>query len=75
MNLFYKLLDDWRFVLLLIFTIGLAPYTPEPHIWGKLKWIVGGANGMGIIDWFDFVMHGIPWLLGIRYLNNQMTGK
>jgi hypothetical protein len=49
--------------LVMSLTIGLAPFTPEPHIWGKLKWVVGGANGMQTMDWFDFVMHGAPWLM------------
>jgi len=47
--------------ILLCLTIGLAPFFPEPHIWGKLKWIAGGAEGMGAMDWFDFLMHGAPW--------------
>ncbi len=44
-------------------TLGLAPFVPEPHIWGKLKWVLGGANGMTPVDWFDFVMHGTPFVL------------
>ncbi len=67
-----KLLDDWRFVALLCLTLGLAPYFPEPHIWGKIMWIWGGARGMELIDWLDFVMHGIPWLLAIRLLNKKI---
>lgn len=67
-----KLLDDWRFVAFLCLTLGLAPYFPEPHIWGKILWIWGGARGMGLIDWLDFVMHGIPWLLAIRLLNKKI---
>jgi len=69
-----KIIDDWRFVLLLVLTLGLAPYVPEPHIWGKIKWILGGARGMGLIDWFDFVLHGLPWVLAVRLLNKQITG-
>jgi hypothetical protein len=42
-------------------TLGLAPFIPEPHIWGKLKWVLGGAKGMNSTDWFDFLMHGAPW--------------
>ncbi|MDP4686494.1 MAG: hypothetical protein NWR97_03730, partial [Salibacteraceae bacterium] len=45
------------------FTLGLAPFVPEPHIWGKLKWIAGGAVGMGPMDWFDVLLHGTPWIL------------
>ncbi|MEY3421294.1 MAG: hypothetical protein RIR48_1586, partial [Bacteroidota bacterium] len=43
-------------------------FIPEPHIWGKIKWIAGGANGMQLMDWLDFAMHGIPWMLLIRVL-------
>ena len=44
-------------------TLGLAPFLPEPHIWGKIKWVVGGAKGMQLMDWFDLILHGTPWLL------------
>lgn len=43
-------------------TLGLAPFTPEPHLFGKLKWVVGGAEGMTKMDWFDLLMHGAPFL-------------
>ena len=43
-------------------TLGLAPFAPEPHIVGKLRWIAGGAVGMTGMDWFDAAMHGLPWL-------------
>lgn len=43
-------------------TLGLAPFLPEPHIVGKLRWIAGGASGMGPMDWFDVVLHGAPWV-------------
>ena len=58
-----KLLKDWRFALLLVLTLGLAPYRPEPHIVGKLRWVAGGAEGMQAMDWFDLALHGLPWLL------------
>ncbi|HQU71732.1 MAG TPA: hypothetical protein PKV71_03520 [Calditrichia bacterium] len=50
-------------VLLMCLTLGLAPFFPEPHIWGKLRWIAGGAVGMTLIDWGDALMHSAPWLL------------
>ena len=43
-------------------TLGLAPFNP-PHIVGKIQWIMGGAKGMKLIDWWDVVLHGTPWLL------------
>ena len=47
-------------------TLGLAPFVPEPHVWGKIQWIIGGADGMQIMDYLDFLMHGTPWVLLIR---------
>jgi hypothetical protein len=44
-------------------TLGLAPYSPEPHIIGKIKWVVGGANGMTSRDYFDLILHGTPWVI------------
>ena len=47
-------------------TLGLAPFVPEPHIVGKIRWVLGGANGMEVIDWLDLVWHGAPWVwLGV----------
>ena len=61
-----KIWNDWFFVVAASLTLGLAPFFPEPHIWGKLRWIAGGAKGMQLIDWGDFIMHAIPWILLIR---------
>jgi len=63
-----KLINDWKVVIAICLTLGLAPFFPEPHIWGKVKWIAGGAHGMGALDWFDFFFHGIPWFMLIRLL-------
>lgn len=43
-------------------TLGLAPFFPEPHLIGKIRWIVGGAEGMEAQDYFDFLLHFGPWL-------------
>lgn len=48
--------------LIATLTLGLAPFTPEPHFFGKIRWVLGGANGMKPMDWFDLVMHGAPWV-------------
>ena len=61
-----NILNDWKFILIACLTLGLAPFTPEPHVWGKLRWVAGGAVGMKPMDWFDLVMHGLPWLLLLR---------
>ena len=43
-------------------SLGLAPFVPEPHIVGKIRWVAGGAVGMTGMDWFDLVFHGFPWV-------------
>jgi len=43
-------------------TLGLAPFFPEPHVLGKIRWVAGGAVGMQPMDWFDLLLHGSPWL-------------
>ena len=63
-----QLLNNWRIVILLCLTLGLAPFLPEPHIWGKIKWIAGGAEGMQGADWFDVLLHGFPFILLLRLL-------
>ena len=70
-----KQLNNFRLVILLCLTLGLAPFFPEPHIWGKLKWIAGGAKGMQAMDWFDVVLHGFPWVLLIRVFILKITKK
>lgn len=62
------LLNNWRIVILLCLTLGLAPFFPEPHLWGKIKWIAGGGEGMKIMDWFDVLLHGFPFILLVRLI-------
>lgn len=63
-----SIINNWKIVILLCLTLGLAPFYPEPHFWGKLKWVFGGGIGMKPIDWFDLVLHGSPFVLLIRLL-------
>lgn len=55
-------IDQLRMPLIASLALGLAPFVPEPHLVGKIRWVAGGAVGMGAADWFDLVMHGAPWL-------------
>jgi len=70
-----KLLNDWKIILLLCLTLGLAPFFPEPHLLGKIRWIARGANGMALKDWFDVVFHGFPFVLLIRLILIKLTRK
>ena len=52
-------------LLVLVFvclTLGLAPFTPEPHIWEKLKMLFAGEL-VRPLDIVDLLMHASPWLL------------
>lgn len=64
--------------LMLCATLGLAPFVPEPHLVGKLRWVAGGAVGMGPMDWFDLAMHGSPFVLlagvGLHHLWQTVQG-
>ena len=41
---------------------GLLPFSAEPHIVGKVRWVMGGAVGMQPLDYFDLVLHGSPFV-------------
>lgn len=70
-----NLLNDWKIILVACLTLGLAPFTPEPHVWGKLRWVLGGALGMQPMDWLDLLFHGLPWLLLIRWLVLRLVNR
>ncbi len=55
------------------FTLGLAPFAPEPHLFGKVKWVLGGAEGMAMKDWLDLLMHGAPFLLLVGLIIYDMA--
>jgi hypothetical protein len=52
---------SWPVIALLCLTIGLAPFKP-PHVVEKLGLLLGGEL-VRAVDWFDFALHGSPWLL------------
>ncbi|MCB0761438.1 MAG: hypothetical protein KDC12_07955 [Flavobacteriales bacterium] len=70
-----KLKERLRFALLASLTLGLAPFFPEPHLFGKIRWVAGGANGMEALDWFDLAWHSWPWVLlvvfGIQWIKSK----
>lgn len=61
--------------ILLCLTLGLAPFFPEPHIAGKLCWVLGGAEGMSPMDWFDLALHGSPFILLAGVIIKKITAK
>ena len=71
-----RILDALPLSVLLIasLTLGLAPFTPEPHIWEKLKMLAAGDLRRAI-DWFDLALHATPWVfLAIRLVRMGLRG-
>jgi len=55
--------------------LGLAPFTPEPHLWEKLRMLVNGMLSRPI-DIFDLIMHAaLPLLLLVRLIRLAYYGK
>lgn len=69
------MLNRWSTVIILALTLGLAPFVPEPHVVGKVRWVLGGAEGMQMMDYFDLVLHGTPWILLFRLALIRSLGR
>lgn len=66
----------WVTPLIASLTLGLAPFAPEPHLVGKIRWVLGGAEGMAAMDWFDLAMHGAPWVwLGVTLVRMGLARR
>jgi hypothetical protein len=59
-----KWLDNISLTLLLPVAVLLAllPFSPEPHLWEKLKMLAAGTL-VRPTDIFDLLMHGAPMVL------------
>ncbi len=65
-NLFYRI--SLPLLIVLCLSLGLAPFSPEPHLLEKLRMLATG-DLTKLIDIFDLVLHGTPWLLlGIKLI-------
>ena len=56
-------INNWKLWLIASLTLGLAPFVPQPHLFGKIQWLLGGGVGMKALDWFDLIQHGLPVIL------------
>ncbi|MCI0694395.1 hypothetical protein L0337_20600 [candidate division KSB1 bacterium] len=68
-------MKKYWFVVVACLTLGLAPFFPEPHVVGKIRWILGGAKDMAAIDWWDTFQHGLPWLVLIYFIVRDLLAK
>ncbi|PIE13357.1 MAG: RND transporter [Rhodobacterales bacterium] len=59
-----RILDGipWNILFVACIFLGLAPFTPEPHLWEKLRMLAAGTLSRPI-DIFDMLMHGAPFLI------------
>ena len=71
-NLFNRI--PLSILIVLCLTLGLAPFTPESHLWEKLKMLASGEL-TELLDIFDLLLHGTPWLLLIIKLFLPPKGK
>lgn len=67
--------NSLQLFLLLSLTLGLAPFFPEPHLVGKIRWLLGGGHGMTAMDYFDTLLHGFPWMGLVYFTLKKMIGK
>lgn len=58
--------------VILALTLGLAPFSPEPHVWEKLRMLFAGELSRPI-DIFDLFLHGVPWLALLLKLYREAT--
>lgn len=54
--------------------LGLAPFTPEPHLWEKLKMLAAGTL-VKPLDIFDLFLHGAPVLLLVVKLTRLAVSR
>jgi hypothetical protein len=62
-------------LVLAALALGLAPFTPEPHLWQKLRMLANGTLSQPI-DIFDLAMHAsVPLLLVVRLVRMARSGS
>ena len=52
----------YSIIILAALFLGFAPFSPEPHLWQKLKMLADGTL-VKPVDIFDLFLHGVPLLL------------
>ena len=50
------------YIVPLAIILALAPFSPEPHLWEKLKMLFAGTL-VRPIDIFDLFLHGTPLVI------------
>lgn len=65
-------LDKIPLVVIVLFAVflGLAPFVPEPHLWGKLKMLFAGTLTRPL-DIFDLLWHATPFVVLVLKLGRM----
>ncbi|MCW8949661.1 MAG: RND transporter [Sedimenticola sp.] len=65
-------LDEFSLVLIIAacLLLGVAPFTPEPHVWEKLKMLFDGRL-VRPLDIFDLILHGTPFVILLMKLQRM----
>lgn len=53
-------------------TLGLAPFTPEPHLFEKLR-LLAEWRLTRPLDVFDLALHAAPWMLLVMKLARMVV--
>ena len=69
-------LDRIPYILLapLAIFLALAPFSPEPHLWEKLKMLFDGTL-VRPIDIFDLLLHGTPLVILVLKMSFEAGHK
>ena len=69
-------LDRIPYILLapLAIFLALAPFSPEPHLWEKLKMLFDGTL-VRPIDIFDLMLHGTPLVILVLKMSFEAGHK
>lgn len=70
-----KAMNKILLAIILCVVLGFAPLGSTPHLFGKVEWIMGGAVGMQLIDWFDFLMHLSPFVFLLVVIIRRLKHK
>jgi hypothetical protein len=61
-------------LIILSLTLGLAPFTPMPHLVEKMQMLVAGEL-VRPVDIFDLVMHSAPIVLLLMKITLNLSSK
>ena len=65
---------SYLYIVPLAIFLALAPFSPEPHLWEKLKMLFDGTL-VRPVDVFDLFLHGTPLVILMLKLLRGSRGR